>query len=232
MLKTREWRGIPFMTGALTEILLSLEDCLDRRVPAFIRVMDAETLTFRLRQGGSVQRESGALINGRLSASLVSHFSASPIRSVDRDFLMYVLLNLAGDNGERVLVLTDNMNGPLGRFKDSQGKDADRIAAVLHREISNCDKALIKTIFQTNAVIVLSDIVTMQDYELYERVAWESGRPLLWIQLPGSLVFGYSVQIVKREGDARTQSIILRPPKWRARVNLAYQILQTQLKPS
>lgn len=230
MLKTRDWRGIPFMTGALTDILLSLEDCLDRRVPAFIRVLDAETLTHRLRQDERAQQESAALINGRLSASLIAYFSNSAVKSVDRDFLMYVLLNLAGDNGERVLVLTDNLDGSLGSFKRNQGKNTEQVAAALHYSDSDCLKTIITAVYRTNAAIVLSDIVTKKDYELYESVAWQTGRPLLWIQLPGSAAFDKTSSIPGSDGANNARAISLRPTKWRTRMNLAYHILQTQLK--
>lgn len=230
MLKTREWRGIPFITGALTDILLSLEDCLDRRVPAFIRVLDAESLTHRLRQDAKLQRESAALLNGRLSASLISHFSASAIQSVDRDFLMYVLLNLAGDNGERVLVLTDYANGALGGLKKRRGMSSERIASVVSYSASSGVRDLVKAVYQTNATIVLSDISDTNDFELYEKTAWESGRPLLWIQLPSNASFTLSVNAGHEDTATEARSIALRPTKWKARVNLAYHILQTQLK--
>lgn len=230
MLKLRDWRGIPFVAGALTDVLLDLEDCLDQRVPAFVRVLDAEALTARLRQKPSGQQESGVLLNGRVSAALVTYCSTNSVRSVDRDFLMYVLLNLAGDNGERVLVLTDHLNGALGRLKESRLNSPGRIAKVLVYNPSTCVKDMVQAVFQTNAVIVLSDIQSDEDYKLYEKIAWESGRPILWFQMPLTRVSGTfkrRISFIKKDKHA----MMLQPAKWRARFNLAYQILQTTLRP-
>lgn len=89
---------------------------------------------------------------------------------------------------------------------------------------------MVQAVFQTNAVIVLSDIQSDEDYKLYEKIAWESGRPILWFQMPLTRVSGTfkrRISFIKKDKHA----MMLQPAKWRARFNLAYQILQTTLRP-
>ncbi len=223
MLKKVEWGGMSFFQGGMTDVLLKIEEHLDHRRSAFLRVVDAETVYRRLKSSTNVKREDEVLVHGGLTAGLVAFRTGAFIRSLDLSFFLSMLANLLEDNSERALILSDRTESKLLDLLEND--EAFRGSRRLTIEESQSTNQLTELFYATNAVFIISEKPTDHDYETYNELRRTSGRPVLWIQLPFAIVSKSKLwSDLKRDGYYHK--------KTRAEVSLALAVISYEFRTS
>lgn len=175
---------MPLITGTQTDVLLRIEDHLDHKEPVFIRLVNGQTVVHRMRHCDGTQEEDAVIVDDPWVAGLLSFRLRTSVSVMERSLLTSMVFNLASDNGERVLVLSDRENNGLAREPDVLDGTRQGLAACLGKLEASSPDAIAEALYKTGARVVLSDILPNLAYTLYHDVRKATGLQPIWVQLP------------------------------------------------
>lgn len=141
-------------------------------------------LTERITARCSTKLEDGVLLADGLSAGWVSLRSGSSVREVESSMLLNVIYNVAEDNGERILVLSNK--NPQSTLRRSSTLTSNDAAIVFDADTSIHSEALAAVLNSKRIRMVVSDWSPLEVYDLFSATTRAMRASLIWIQLPAS----------------------------------------------
>lgn len=177
---------MPLITGTQTDVLLRIEDHLDQKEALFVRLVNGQTVVNRMRHGDGKPEEDAVLVDDSWVAGLLSFRLRATVSTMNRPLLTTMVFNLAADNGERVLVLSDKGKIGLAREPDIQDGTRQGFAACLGKLEAATPDAISDALYKTGARVVVSDILPNLAFTLYNDVRETTGLKPVWVQLPVS----------------------------------------------
>lgn len=177
---------MPLITGTQTDVLLRIEDHLDHKEAVFIRLVNGQTVVNRMRHFDGTLEEDAVIVDDPWVAGLLSFRLRTAVSVMERSLLTSMVFNLATDNGERVLVLSDRENNGLAREPDISDGTRQGLAACLGKLEASSPDAIAEALYKTGARVVLSDILPNLAFTLYNDVRKATGLQPIWVQLPTS----------------------------------------------
>lgn len=177
---------MPLITGTQTDVLLRVEDYLDNKEAVFVRLISGQTIVSRMRFGEG-QEEDAVLVDDAWVAGLLSFRLRTAVTKMDRKMLTAMVFNLSSDNGERVLVLSDDECNGLAREPDIFDGSRQGLAACLGKLEASSPEAIAEALYKTGARVILSDVLPNLAFTLYNDVRSASGLQPIWVQIPSPL---------------------------------------------
>lgn len=141
-------------------------------------------LTERITARCSTKLEDGVLLADGLSAGWVSLRSGSSVREVESSMLLNVIYNVAEDNGERILVLSNK--NPQSTLRRSSALTSIGSAVLFDADAALHSEALAGVMNSKRIRMVVSDWCPSKVYELFTSMTTALRSPMFWIQLPAS----------------------------------------------
>ena len=175
---------MPLITGTQTDVLLRIEDHLDHKEAVFVRLISGQTIVNRMRHNDVTPEEDAILVDDSWVSALLSFRLRATVSVMDRKLLTAMVFNLATDNGERVLVLSDKETNGLAREPDIQDGTRQGLAACLGKLEAATPEAIAEALYKTGARVIVSDILPNLAFTLYNDVRKATGLQPVWVQLP------------------------------------------------